>query len=291
MNRLLASIVRLSACLSTAILLANTSSHAVGVATVDLNGATFGKGVDVHLSSGATAVPASASYDYAISGTVHGTGLLSAILPVGTDISVLLEKLQVGSSSVLTGTQLNASGRLPAAIVDREFSGTFAIGGGLNVSGSLRLIGGLARTGQIRFHVINVDFSIPGFTQLGTVVFEPGSKVVVSVKPVIEFVAATQSVRENVGTVNIRVRRKVNTESAVTVQYASSNASATANDFTPVSGTLTFAPGEVVKLIPITIKNRAGTQGVRAFRLSLSQATGGLIGLLSREVVTITDAQ
>ena len=270
--------------------LGSLTAHGVGVATVDLGGATFGKGIDSHLSSGTSVLPAAASYDYAISGTLHGTGLLSGILPVGTQLSALLEKLQAGSSSVLEGTQLNPGGTLPTSVVDQTFSGTFPIGAGLNATGSMQIVGRVTAAGQIRFHVVNVDFSLPGFSNLGTVVFEPGAKVVVSVKPVVEFRVARETVGENAGTLVVRVRRKVNTESSVTVHYASSPATATANDFNAVSGDLTFAAGEVVKVIPVTIKNRAGAQGSRIFRLNLSAPSGGIIGLISREVVTITDA-
>ena len=90
-----------SVCLSAALLLlGGVSAFAVGTATVDLGGATFGKGIDSHLSSGATVLPAASSYDYVISGTVHGTGLLSAILPNGTQLSALLEKIQSDGGNV-----------------------------------------------------------------------------------------------------------------------------------------------------------------------------------------------
>lgn len=288
MTPLLASLLRIS---SVFLFLSAIPAHAVGVATVDLDGATFGKGLDVHLSSGSTVLPPAASYDYAISGTLHGTGLLAAILPPGTELSALLEKVQAGSSSVLEGTQLNPGGTLPFSIINRTFSGSFPLGvGGLNATVSVQMVGRVTTTGQIRFHVVNVDFSVPGFPDLGTVVFEPGAKVVVSVKPVVEFRVARELVSENAGTLMVRVRRKVNTESSVTVHYASSPATATANDYDAVSGDLTFASGEVVKLVPITIKNRSGAQGSRIFRLNLSAPSGGILGLISREVVTITDA-
>ena len=186
---------------STALLLlGSVCAHAVGTATVDLAGATFGKGIDSHLSSGATVLPAASSYDYVISGTVHGTGLLAAILPNGTQLSALLEKIQSGSSSVLDGTQANPGGTLPTSVVNRTFSGNFPIAGGLSASASMQIVGRVTGTGQIRFHVVNVDFSVPGFPEIGTVVFEPGAKVVVSVKPVIQFRTVRETVREDAGT-------------------------------------------------------------------------------------------
>ena len=271
-------------------LIGSVAAHAVGTATVDLSNAIFGKGIDVHLNSGATVVPTASSYDYAISGTVHGTGLLAGVLPVGTQLSALLERLQSGSSSLLQGTQPNPGGTLPTGVVDQTFSGTFPVGVGLNVTGSLRIVGRITGTGQIRFHIVNVDFSLPGFANLGTVVFEPGSKVFVSVKPVVEFRVAAESVRENAGALVVRVRRKLNNETTVTVHYSSAPATATANDFVAVSGDLTFAPGEGVKTFPVTIKNRPGTQGSRIFRLRLNPPVGAIRGPNSRDVVTINDA-
>ena len=188
-------IARFATCVSALLLVfANVSARAAGSATVDLGGATFGKGLDVHLSSGATLLPAASSYNYSISGTLHGTGLLSAILPNGTQLGTLLDKIQAGSSSALSGTQLNPGGTLPISLVNRTFSGSFPIPGAFTVSASVTVIGRVTATGQIRFHVTNVDFNVPGVPDLGTVVFEPGSKLVVSVPPVIEFRVAAQSV-------------------------------------------------------------------------------------------------
>ena len=285
------SLRTLSACVSgVLLLLGSIAAHAVGTATVDLGGATFGKGIDVHLSSGASVLPAATSYDYLISGTVRGTGLLAALLPGGTDLSTLLDQIQAGSSSALSGTQLNPVGTLPFSIVNRTFSGSVPIPGGLSASAQMQIVGRVTGTGQIRFHVVNVDFSVPGFPSLGTVVFEPGAKVVVSVKPVIQFKSATVSVPENVGTLMVRVRRFLNTEGSTTVHYSSAPATATASDFNAVSGDLTFGPGEVVKIFPVTIKNRPGFQGSRIFRLRLSPPIGGVRGLNQKEVVTIIDA-
>ena len=99
------------------------------------------------------------------------------------------------------------------------------------------------------------------------------------------------SVPENVGTLFVRVRRKLNTDVSATINYSSAPATATASDFVAVSGTLTFDPGEVVKIFPVTIKNRPGVQGSRIFRLRLSNPVGAIIGPFQKEVVTITDVR
>lgn len=291
MSRLI-SFLRWSVCLSSVcLLLGRPVAQAAGSATVVLDGATFGNGLDVHLNSGTTVLPAAASYDYVISGAVHGTGWLAALLPNGTQLSALLEQIQPGGSSVLSGTQLNPGGTLPFTIVDQTFSGTFPISAAFTATANVRLVGRMNALGRVRFHVVDVDFNVPGFPNLGTVVFEPGSTVVVSVKPVIEFVVAAASIPENLGTLMVRVRRKLNRSGFVTVHYSSAPITATASDFDAVAGDLTFAPGETVKILPVTIQNRAGAQGNRSFRVRLSAPEGGVLGLIRKEVVTITDVR
>jgi Calx-beta domain len=62
----------------------------------------------------------------------------------------------------------------------------------------------------------------------------------------------------------------------VTVSYASSNGSAVApGDYTPVSGSLTFAPGESSKTISVTIRSDRDQEGNETFALTLSNPNPG----------------
>ena len=65
---------------------------------------------------------------------------------------------------------------------------------------------------------------------------------------------------------------------AVTVSYATSDGSATAGqDYTPVSGTLTFAAGETAKSVSVAVLDDSDVEGVETFTLSLSGASGARI--------------
>ncbi|GAA1949821.1 hypothetical protein GCM10009798_06320 [Nocardioides panacihumi] len=76
----------------------------------------------------------------------------------------------------------------------------------------------------------------------------------------------------------------------VTVHYATSDTTgpnATAGtDYTPTSGTLTFAPGDSAQTIPIDISDDTTTEGPESFRLLLTDPAGGLL-IDPTSVVTI----
>jgi subtilisin family serine protease len=64
----------------------------------------------------------------------------------------------------------------------------------------------------------------------------------------------------------------------VTVRFATSNGTATAGiDYLATSGTLTFAPGEVSKLLPISLLADTRYENDETFSLNLSGATGAVI--------------
>ena len=66
--------------------------------------------------------------------------------------------------------------------------------------------------------------------------------------------------------------------SAVSVDYATADGSATAgDDYTAASGTLTFAPGETTKTIQVAVLDDAHDEGEETMVLRLSNPTGGRI--------------
>ena len=72
------------------------------------------------------------------------------------------------------------------------------------------------------------------------------------------------------------------TTATYSVNYSTAHGTTAANDFTAVSGTLTFAPADVTKTVSVTTNADVRAEGTETFYLNLSAATGG---------ATISDAQ
>ena len=109
----------------------------------------------------------------------------------------------------------------------------------------------------------------------------------------VEFSAFDYSVSEGVATVEITVERTNGFTGEVTVDYSTSDDTATAGeDYTATSGTLTFADGDATaQTFSIPIINNPGFEDPETLFLDLSNATNGaVLGALSSAVLTITDA-
>jgi hypothetical protein len=69
---------------------------------------------------------------------------------------------------------------------------------------------------------------------------------------------------------------------SVSVQFATANGTATAgSDFAASSGTLTFAPGEIVKTIPISVFGDTEVEADETFFVNLSSAVNAALGVSS----------
>jgi hypothetical protein len=91
-----------------------------------------------------------------------------------------------------------------------------------------------------------------------------------------QFSATSYVVNENAGSVTISVARSGNTSLATTINYATSNGSATQpTDYTAVSGSLQFAPGETMKSFVVPIIDDALVEGIETINVRLSSPTGG----------------
>ncbi|NPV89323.1 MAG: hypothetical protein HPY50_00925 [Firmicutes bacterium] len=124
-----------------------------------------------------------------------------------------------------------------------------------------------------------------GNTLTFTVTFDATAQV-----GTLAFSSAAYSVAENGGSVTITVNRSGGSDGAVTVDYATSNGTATAgSDYTAASGTLSFADGETSKTFTVSITDDAVYEGGETVNLTLSNATGGADLGTSAAVLTITD--
>ena len=107
----------------------------------------------------------------------------------------------------------------------------------------------------------------------------------------LQFSAADYSEAESAGNVTVTVTRTGGSDGAVTVAYTTSDGSAKANsDYTPTSGTLSFAPGEVTKTFTVPLIDDPSTEPDEAFIVTLSNPGGGAaLGSRSSATVTILD--
>lgn len=96
---------------------------------------------------------------------------------------------------------------------------------------------------------------------------------------------------EAAGTIAVSVTRTGGLEGSATVNYATSNGTATAgSDYTATIGTLTFAAGELVKTFAIPITNDTTQEPDETIQVTLSSAGGNTtLGTLATGSVTILD--
>lgn len=102
--------------------------------------------------------------------------------------------------------------------------------------------------------------------------------------------AASYSVNENVAALDISINRTGSTTDAMTVDYATTNGTATSGaDYAALSGTLNFASGDTTATVSITISDDAIYEGDENFTFTLSNpSTGATLGTASA-TVTIAD--
>lgn len=91
----------------------------------------------------------------------------------------------------------------------------------------------------------------------------------------LEFSAVAYSISESQPSATIEVRRNGTTSGAVTVNYATSNGTATAGDYTAQSGSLVFGAGETLKTFTVPIRGELLVEDDETVSLTLSTPTGG----------------
>ena len=112
-----------------------------------------------------------------------------------------------------------------------------------------------------------------------------------AVNSIVQIRAARYSVWETGREVTIPVHRELGGPGLVTVDYATSDGTATAGqDYTATSGTLTFGSGETEKSFTIPILDDALPEGVEYLRLTLSGLTGpAAFGAINSAVISLID--
>ena len=106
--------------------------------------------------------------------------------------------------------------------------------------------------------------------------------------PTVTVSAATQTVSESAGTAVVTVTLSTPVTETVTVGYTTNDGTAVApTDYTPVSGTLTFAPSETSKIITVPLVNDTLAEGDETFSVTLLTPPNALLSTPMSSAVTI----
>ncbi len=143
----------------------------------------------------------------------------------------------------------------------------------------------------------SLSFAQPGDTGNYTVVVSNVAGSVTSevatltVHSIVQFSATRYTVWETGGVASITVVRVGAGPDVVTVNYATSDGTATAGqDYTATSGTLTFGPGEVERNVTIPILDNSLAEGAKYLYLTLGGLTGcPIFGANTNAELTIMD--
>ena len=105
-----------------------------------------------------------------------------------------------------------------------------------------------------------------------------------------QFLTNALSVSESNGTASVIVQRLGITNASMTVAYATADGTATNGvRYTTTTGTLVFAAGVVTQAVPVPLINNMKVDGNQTFRMTLSNASTGVVGTVSNCTVTILD--
>jgi subtilisin family serine protease len=104
----------------------------------------------------------------------------------------------------------------------------------------------------------------------------------------VQFATTGTSVNESAGKVDIPVTRTGNTFNSATFDFATADGSADRRkDYTQARGTLTFAPGETIKIITLLITDDVFAESPETLTLTLSNPIGTSVGSPGATTVTI----
>ncbi|PPD57305.1 tandem-95 repeat protein [Dehalogenimonas etheniformans] len=98
--------------------------------------------------------------------------------------------------------------------------------------------------------------------------------------PSVGFNISASTAAENNTVVNLAVQLSASRATPVTVNYAISGGTATGGgvDYTLVAGTLTFAPGDTLEYVPITVVNDGVNEPNETIQVTLSSPSGAVLG-------------
>ena len=108
--------------------------------------------------------------------------------------------------------------------------------------------------------------------------------------PTVQFSTATLAVNESAGTAVFTATLSTVSSLPITVAYATSDGTANAPaDYTPISGTLTFAPHQTSQTVTVAIVNDTLIEADETVVLALSTPTNASLGASAHTILTIND--
>jgi len=110
-----------------------------------------------------------------------------------------------------------------------------------------------------------------------------------NILPRVTFTQATASVVEAATTKQLDIALDIPSLVPVTVSYAVAAGTASASDFSAPATTVTFAPGETAKQIPISILQDTLDEFPEDLTVTLTGADAAIVGATASDVLTITD--
>jgi hypothetical protein len=136
---------------------------------------------------------------------------------------------------------------------------------------------------------VNLTLSNPTNATLGS----PSAAVLTIVdtdSPLVQFSASSYSVYEDDGAGTITVTLDAAQSGTVTVNYATSDGTAIAGtNYSPASGSLTFAPGVVCRTFQVPVLDDGNIEPTLTVNLTLSNPVGAALGSPSTAVLSIFD--
>lgn len=106
----------------------------------------------------------------------------------------------------------------------------------------------------------------------------------------LKFSKTKYDVSEGAGKAMITIMRVGGTKGTATVQYAATGGSATdGTDFTSISGTMTFVPGEASRTFEVPLVKDLSSDGGETVVLTLTNAAGATMGDPATSILTIYD--
>lgn len=146
------------------------------VAVINLAGVQLRHATNQSRSSSPDAIDPGYAYHYVVTGTARGTsGILALLFPSATPLAQILETLQPGSSSMLSGETYTPTGTHPVQVTSQRLDGSTVLLG-TTVTAGATIAAGIDASHFAYFTITDVVM-LPntGFIQLGALLFVSGT--------------------------------------------------------------------------------------------------------------------